>query len=125
MQISKIQINHPPDIHERIYQFVIRTVTMTKAIELNTQNKIIIHQLIRSTTSVGANDQEADGAETRKDFIAKYSIVKKEAKETLYWLRLLADTNPLLKGKLVFLQQEAEELVKIISSIIIKSKRIL
>jgi len=84
----------------------------------STQNDVII----KSATSMGVNDQEADGSESRRDFIAKYSIVKKETKETSYWLRIIRDTNPSISKRLTSLQEEGIELVKIISSIIISAK---
>lgn len=112
------------DIHERIYQFVIRVINLTKSLPQTSQNSILINQLIRSVTSMGANDQEADGTDSRKDFIAKYSIVRKEGKETSYWLRLIADTNPIFAERMKDLRQEGKEIIMIVSSIILKSKRI-
>lgn len=110
------------DIHERIYKFVVRVLELTKFIPKNPQNLILIDQITRSATSMGANDQEADGADSRKDFIAKYSIVRKESKETNYWLRLISDTNVFLESRMVGLRQEGKEIVKIVSSIILNSK---
>lgn len=57
-----------------------------------------------------------------KDFIAKYSIVRKEGKETNYWLRLITDTNPHLKSRMATLMQEGKEIVKIVSTIILNAK---
>jgi four helix bundle protein len=111
------------DIHDRIYRFVIRVIIFTKSIPTTPQNTPIINQLIRSATSVGANDQEADGSITRKDFIHCYVIAKKEAKETYYWLSVIADINPKLKNRMVKLLQESKELTKIISSIILSAKK--
>ncbi|MCL5090540.1 MAG: four helix bundle protein [Patescibacteria group bacterium] len=85
-------------------------------------NLIIIDQCGRSVSSVGANDQEADACESRRDFIAKYSIVKKEVKETNYWIRLTGDINPELKDRIISLQHEGKEILLIVSSIIKKSK---
>src|SRR5262249_21574369 len=123
MQISKTQINHKNDIHTRIYNFVLRVIALTKVLNKSAHNQVIINQLLRSATSMGANDQEADGTESRKDFIAKYTIVKKEAKETNYWLQLIFDTNPHLQKRMIGLQNEGIELVKIVSSIIINAKK--
>ena len=111
------------DIHERIYKFVIRVINLTKALPKTPQNEVMIHQIVKSATSMGANDQEADGAESRKDFIAKYSIVKKENKETNYWLRVIKDSNPGIENRIIALQHEGLELVKIISAIILSTKR--
>jgi four helix bundle protein len=111
------------DIHERIYQFVIRVIKLTKALQKNPQNLILINQVTRSVTSMGANDQEADGTDTKKDFIAKYALVRKESKETNYWLRLIADTNPEFKDRMGNIIQEGREIVKIVSAIILNSKK--
>lgn len=111
------------DIHERIYSFVIRIINLTKVLPKNIQNDRIIPQLIDASTSMGANDQEADAAESKKDFIAKYRIVKKENKETNYWLRVIYDTNPTIQKRLTNLQQEGIEILRIVSVIILNTKR--
>ena len=113
------------DIHERIYQFVIRVINLTKSLPKTPQNLILINQVLRSATSMGANDQEADGTDTKKDFIAKYSIVRKEGKETNYWLRLIADTNPGYRQRMHDLMQEGKEIVKIVSAIALNAKRMI
>lgn len=87
------------DIHERIYQFVLKVLKLLSLLPKNPINLNIINQCIRSATSVGANDQEADACSSRRDFLAKYGLVKKELKETNYWLRLIDDFNPKLKVK--------------------------
>lgn len=111
------------DIHERIYKFVVRVLILTKNLLKTPQNLILINQLTRSVTSMGANDQEADGTETIKDFIHCYTIVRKEGKETNYWLKLIADTNSSFTGRMKNLMQEGQEIVKIVSAIIINTKR--
>lgn len=124
-KINNIQNKKPEvrDIHERIYQFVLRVIKLIKTLPKTSQNLIILEQLTKSATSMGANDQEADGTDSRKDFIAKYSIVRKEGKETNYWLRLIADTNPFFAVRMKDLKQEGKEIVKIVSSIILSAKR--
>lgn len=119
--ISNKKIVHI-DIHDRIYSFVIRVINMTKTLSKTEPNKVLINQVLRSATSMGANDQEADGSLTKKDFIHNYVIVRKEGKETSYWLSLIADTNETVAGKLQDLRQEGKEIVKIVSAIIIKTK---
>ncbi len=75
------------DIHTRIYKFVINCFRdVVKKIPKTTENIPIINQVSSSLTSIGANDQEADATTSKKDFIAKYSIARKETKETKYWL---------------------------------------
>jgi len=102
----------PQDIHERIYKFVVDVLNFIKTLPKTPQNLIIINQISRSVTSMGANDQEADGTDSRKDFIAKYCIVRKEGKETNYWLRLIEDTNKIANGpESNYLKQEGKEII--------------
>lgn len=110
------------NIHERIYAFVLEVIKLTQQLQKNPSNIVIVNQILRSATSVGANDQEADAAESRKDFIAKYTIAKKELKETSYWLKLINDTNQTINNDIKTLRNESEELLRIISTIIINTK---
>lgn len=110
------------DIHDRIYKFVIRVIEFTKKLPKNQQNMVIIPQIVASATSMGANDQEADGALSRKQFISSYTIVRREGKETHYWLRVIRDTNSIMRGENEYLLKEGQEIVLIISSIIINSR---
>lgn len=111
------------DIHERIYKFVLEVLTKVKQITKTTENLIIIRQVVRSAGSIGANASEADGAESKKEFIHRFTISKKEAKETLYWLTLLTDHNPRLKPKFVAVLDENQQIIAIISKIIINAKK--
>ena len=112
---------HKFDIHERIFGFVIRVIKLSKSLYKTPQNLIIINQITRSATSIGANDQEADGAQTRKDFHHCFTIVKKEIKETNYWLNIIYKTNFHLQIRMKNLIQEGRELESIISSIVSKT----
>ena len=80
----------------------------------------MISQLIKSSTSVGANYCEADDAESKKDFKHKISICKKEARETKHWLRMIAVAIPELKDGSRKLWQEAKELNLIFNAIVNK-----
>ena len=111
------------NIHERIYQVILKVLLMMRGVPKTADNLIIINQLSRSITSMGANDQEADGAESKSDFIHKYSIARKEAKESSYWIRLLGDLNPRLKQDTDSLIVEIDEISRIISAIIHKTKQ--
>ncbi len=88
----------------------------------NTENLPIISQIVSSLTSIGANDQEADAADSKKNFIAKYVIVRKETKETKYWLTIISETE-ILNYKIVepFIK-ESQEILFIVSKIIQNSK---
>lgn len=116
-------MNNKTNIHDRIYNFVLSVINLTKELPRNPTNDVIVHQIIKSATSMGANDQEADGAQTSKDFIAKYSIVKKESKETNFWLQIISDTYPPGSEKALIIKQEGIEILKIISTIIINTKK--
>lgn len=80
-------------------------------------------QFLRSATSIGANLYEAKSAESRPDFIHKYSVAQKEARESLFWLELMAESELLPRTRLDPLIQETQELVPIITTIIVKTKR--
>lgn len=114
-QINKYSNN---DIHERIYKFINRVLDLIKSLSPTLENKVFSEQLARAVTSMGSNDQEADCAESRKDFLSKYGIVKKENKETNYWLRLINDRNPILGKRMNDLIQEGQEILLIVSKII-------
>ena len=75
-------------------------------------------QLLRSGTSIGANVEEAIGGQSGKDFFAKLCIAYKEARETHYWIRLLTDSEYFTPSQSKSLLDDAEELLRIIGSII-------
>lgn len=107
------------DIHKRIYKFVVDCFkNIVRKIPKTKENLPIIEQICSSLTSIGANDQEADGASSSKDFIAKYMIVRKEAKETKYWLSFIKDTEILPAIIVDPHVQECHEIQMIISKII-------
>jgi four helix bundle protein len=89
-----------------------------KSIKETNINRPIVNQLIRSATSIGANYMEADCAESKKDFIHKIGICKKEAKETSHWLHMLAVAEPNETGKSRKFWKEAHELTLIFSAIV-------
>lgn len=106
------------DLEERTFLFAEKVIRLVKTIKQNTINKSIIDQLVRSSSSIGANYCEANEAESKKDFIHKISISKKESKESKYWLRLLATTHPEHKMAIRELWKENQELLLIFSKII-------
>ena len=111
------------DIHIRIHKFVTSCfVNVIRKIPKTPENIPIIQQISASLTSIGANDQEADAANSNKDFILKYTIAKKETKETKYWLSLISDTVILEKTLLDPYIRESQEILLIISKIIQNSK---
>lgn len=105
------------NLAERTAKFGEETINFARSIQLDTINRPIISQIIRSSTSIGANYMEADGAESRKDFMHKIAICKKESKETMHWYRMLAKANPDHKIECRKLWKEAHELTLIFSKI--------
>ena len=108
------------DLIERTEKFGIMVINLTKKIPKNTITLPLISQFIRSGTSVGANYCEADNAESKNDFKHKLGISKKEAKETIYWLKMIINICPDLKEEINLVSKEANELNLIFNSIINK-----
>ncbi len=106
------------DLEERTAIFGEAILDFANDIPDTIANRILKSQLIRSGTSVGANYMEADGASTKRDFVHKIAICKKEAKETKHWLRMISKQNQKLKNKVLPLSNEAQELALIFSAII-------
>lgn len=110
-------------IQQKSFAFAIRVVNAYKYLTEQKKEFVLSKQLLRSGTSIGANVEEATGGQSKKDFIAKISISYKEARETKYWLNLLTATD-YLDGKLSkSLLDDAEELCKILSSILLTTKQ--
>jgi len=105
------------NLEERTAAFGEDVIDLCKKIPKNTVTIVVISQTVRSGTSVGANYCEANGASSRKDFKNKIYICKKEAKETQYWLRILARATPEHKEECRRLWQEAKELAMIFATI--------
>ena len=105
-------------IDERTFDFALIIVDVYKFL-LAKREFVLSKQLLRSGTSIGANVSEAQAAQSRNDFVSKMSIASKEARETLYWIRLLAKSG-YLDGYLRFdvLDREIRSIVKIITRIV-------
>ena len=114
----------PFDIKERTFKFGVRIVRLVNTLPRTVAGIEVGRQLVRSGTSIGANVEEADGAESKKDFIHKMGIARKEARETRYWLRIVRATDLSKDAQEVnYLLQESDELVRILSTIIKSAKR--
>ncbi|MBI3577413.1 four helix bundle protein [Candidatus Gottesmanbacteria bacterium] len=115
--------NTDKDIHVRIYKFVVSCFRdVVRKIPKTAESIPIIGQLSSSLTSMGANDVEADAASSKKDFIAKYMIVRKETRETHYWLCVIRDTGILDQSIVNLYIKECEEIRNVVSSIIEHSR---
>jgi len=102
-------------IQDKSYKFAIKIIELFR--KLSKGDGVLAKQLLRSGTSIGANVEEAIGAQTRQDFFSKMTIAYKEARETRYWIRLLIDGNLLGSEKGSELRNDCEELLRIIGSI--------
>ena len=122
--MTKIPNNRPVyDLEERTFQFAKAVRLFVKTLPKTTANIEDGRQVVKASGSVGANYREANESLSKKDFLMRMKISRKEAKESVYWLRLIHETNNLRNAneaqKLI---QEANELKKILSSILEKSK---
>ncbi|MCX6754572.1 MAG: four helix bundle protein [Candidatus Nomurabacteria bacterium] len=109
-------------VRSKSYAFSLNIIKIYQDLTKDKKEFILSKQLIRSGTSIGANIEEAIGAQSKNDFISKMSISYKEARETLYWLQLLSDSGFLNKEQSGTLMCECEELLKILGSIIKTSR---
>ena len=111
------------NIQEKTFYFAVRVVRLGEHLKREKQEYIISKQLLRSGTSVGALVREAQNAESKADFIHKLSVAQKECDETRYWLEL-SNAAELLDEKVYqSMHGEATELLKIIRTIIIRTKK--
>lgn len=110
------------DLEERTAVFAEKIVDICKKASKTAILIPIATQLLRSGTSIGANYTEANGASSKKDFKNKIFICKKEGKETMYWLRILAKADDTLKDECKILWKEAKEGTLIFSKIAYNTK---
>jgi four helix bundle protein len=120
--MTKNQSSKQYDLEERTLNFARSVVNFCKKLPKSAIEGEIAKQLVRAGASVGANYIEANEALSKKDFLMRTKICRKEAKESGYWLRLLEVSNPDLRQEQEMLLKEATELTKIFSSIITKSQ---
>lgn len=109
-------------LYEKSYKFAIRAVNAYKYLVEEKKEYILSKQLIRSGTSIGANVAEANGAISTADFSAKLSIAYKECLETKYWLCLLKDTNYIDDKAFKSIYKDADEIGRLLFSILKKAR---
>lgn len=108
------------DLEERTFRFAKDVRLFIASIERKIVNFDDCRQLLRSSGSVGANYIEANEALSRKDFLMRVKISRKEAKESIFWLELLSGQGDIQKGSALL--QEARELTKIFGAIVRKTE---
>lgn len=111
----------PNIILEKTYDFALKIIQIYLKLK-NDKEFELGKQVLRSGTSIGANSEEGAGAQSKKDFVAKFSIALKEARETKYWLRLIRDSklsDESLSNQLI---NDCDEIIRIITSILKTSR---
>lgn len=112
------------DLKARSFEFSVRIVRLCQQLdETPGVSRTLANQLLRSGTSIGANIEEAHGSQSKADFTAKMYIACKEARETHYWLRLLIATDIMTKPQLSNLEDEANQLVAILTTTVKTSRK--
>lgn len=114
--IKKLFTMDTEEMKKRTKQFSINCGYLVLSLELNQINKIYGNQLIRSSSSVGANYRTTRRAKSKADFINKYKIVEEEMDESLFFLELIVEFNKDKREKIATIYKESEELLKIIVS---------
>ena len=110
-------------VKNKSFELAVQGVNFYKLLISEKKEFVISKQFLRSVTSIGANVREAINAQSKADFIHKLLISQKECDETLYWLELLKETNYISDLEFQPLHELSTEVLKIIRSIIITSKK--
>lgn len=115
---------HPREILARSFSYALRAIKLYHYLQRRKDGAgwIVGKQYLRAATSIGANIEEAQAGESRLDFIHKLGIAQKEARESRYWLHLLAESGIVGREKLEPLRRETEELIGVITAIIVSAK---
>ncbi|MGI8544173.1 MAG: four helix bundle protein, partial [Aridibacter sp.] len=101
-------------LRDKSYDFALRIVKLYKYIVAEKKEYVLSKQILRAGTSIGANVEEGNQAQSKSDFIHKLSIAQKEAFETDYWLRILRDSDYLTAKLAESLLKDCQELQKLL-----------
>ena len=104
-------------VRDKSYAFALRIVMLYRMLSEEKREFVLSKQVLRSGTSIGANIEEALGGQSGKDFQSKLLIAYKEARETLYWLRLLNDSGYIDDKTFDSLSLDCNELLRLLGSI--------
>lgn len=110
-------------VKRKSFELAILGINLYKIIVAEKKEYVMSKQFLRSVTSVGANVREAVNAQSKADFIHKLSISQKECDETIYWLELLKETDFISEEDFKSMYEKSSEVLKIIKSIILTSKK--
>ena len=104
-------------IQIKSFNFALKIISLYKNLKDNKHEYVLSKQLLRSGTSIGANVEEAIGAQSKNDFISKFSVAYKEARESCYWIKLLQASNYISENESSLLLAEIDEILRIIGKI--------
>jgi four helix bundle protein len=123
-ELEKRKNAEPRDIRQRSFEYALRAVRLFQYLQKQKDGAgwVLGKQYLRSATFVGANVEEAQASESPADFVHKLGIAQKEARESLFWIRLLAQSRVVPAPRMAPLLCEIEELVAILTSIVVKTK---
>jgi len=110
-------------IKDKSFALAVRVIRLFQYLTETKKEYVLSKQLLRSGTAIGALVREAQNAESTKDFIHKLGIAQKECDETIYWLELLKETEYINDKEFESINNEANELLKMIRSAILTSKK--
>ncbi|QLC67361.1 four helix bundle protein [Flavobacterium sp. LPB0248] len=110
-------------VKTKSFELAVRGVNFYKWLVAERKEFVMSKQFLRSVTSVGANVREAVNAQSKPDFIHKLSISQKECDESMYWLEILIATNYISNAEFESMHKQCEEVLKIIKSIILTTKK--
>ena len=110
------------DLDDRLLDYGARIIKLVEALPKTIAGRRIGDQLLRSGTAVGANYEEAQAAESKEDFVHKLQVALKEARESHYWLRLIAKSGVLPASRVSTIIDEADQLRAILSKAVATAK---
>ena len=116
-------MNKPNPLKDKSFQFALKIIQLYKFLTEEKREYIMSKQLMRSGASIGANIREGQNAQSKADFIHKFSIAQKECDETLYWLELLHQSGFLVENEFTAIHSDANELLKMLRSSILTTKQ--
>lgn len=111
------------DIVGRTYTFALRIARIRKAVPSDSASHVLWRQFVRSGTSVGANVEEAQSAQSPKEFVRKMNIALSESREAYYWLRLFRDSSIIDEQRLNDLIDEARQIMRILGAIVSTARK--
>ncbi len=104
------------DLSERLFKFAVDVIKFLKTVKRSRESDVVVYQLAKASSSIGANYEEAQGAFSKEDFGYRINVCYKEARESHYWLRIIKSAELSSGKQLDYLIQESFEIKKIFSS---------